>query len=39
LQEACDVLEGVLERYEREVEGAAQTALGERQVPDTPASA
>jgi exonuclease VII small subunit len=39
LQEVRDTLEDVLERTEREVEGAAQTALGEGQGPDTPASA
>jgi hypothetical protein len=39
LQEVRDALEEVLERTEREVEGAAQTALGEGQGPDTPASA
>jgi exonuclease VII small subunit len=39
LQEVRDALEDVLERSEREVEGAAQTALGEGQGPDTPASA
>ena len=38
LQEVRDALEDVLERTEREVEGAAQTALGEGQGPDTPAS-
>jgi hypothetical protein len=38
LQEVRDTLEEVLERTEREVEGAAQTALGEGQGPDTPAS-
>src|ERR687898_651603 len=38
LQEVRDALEDVLERSEREVEGAAQTALGEGQDPDTPAS-
>ena len=38
LQEVRDTLEDVLERSEREVEGAAQTALGEGQGPDTPAS-
>jgi exonuclease VII small subunit len=38
LQEVRDTLEDVLERTEREVEGAAQTALGEGQGPDTPAS-
>jgi exonuclease VII small subunit len=38
LQEVRDALEDVLERTEREVEGAAQTTLGERQGPDTPAS-
>jgi hypothetical protein len=38
LQEVRDALEDVLERTEREVEGAAQTALGEGQSPDTPAS-
>jgi exonuclease VII small subunit len=38
LQEVRDALEDVLERSEREVEGAAQTALGEGQGPDTPAS-
>src|SRR5919112_1359442 len=31
-------IEDVLERSEREVEGAAQTALGKGQGPDTPAS-
>jgi exonuclease VII small subunit len=39
LQEVRDALEDVLERSEREVEGAAQTALGEGQGSDTPASA
>jgi len=39
LQEVRDALEDVLERSESEVEGAAQTALGEDQGPDTPASA
>jgi hypothetical protein len=39
LQEVRDALEDVLERTEREVEGAAQTALGESQGDDTPASA
>src|SRR5215208_5279912 len=38
LQEVRDALEDVLERSEREVEGAAQTALGEGQGPDTTAS-
>jgi exonuclease VII small subunit len=38
LQEVRDTLEDVLERTEREVEGAAQTALGEGQGPDTPAT-
>src|SRR5215210_5593095 len=39
LQEVRDALEDVLERSEREVEGAAQTALGEGQDSDTtPAS-
>src|ERR671921_313321 len=38
LQEVRDALEDVLERTEREVEGAAQTALGEGQGPDTTAS-
>src|SRR5215210_4079586 len=38
LQEVRDALEDVLERSEREVEGAAQTALGEGHGPDTPAS-
>ena len=38
LQEVRDALEDVLERSEREVEGAAQAALGEGQGPDTPAS-
>jgi exonuclease VII small subunit len=38
LQEVRDTLEDVLERTESEVEGAAQTALGEGQGPDTPAS-
>ena len=38
LQEVRDALEGVLERSEREVEGAAQTALGKGQDPDTRAS-
>ena len=38
LQEVRDALEDVLERTEREVEGAAQTALGEGQGPDTPAT-
>jgi hypothetical protein len=38
LQEVREALEDVLERSEREVEGAAQTALGEGQGPDTPAS-
>jgi len=38
LQEVRDALEDVLERTEREVEGAAQTALGEGQGGDTPAS-
>ena len=36
LQEVRDALEDVLERTEREVEGAAQTALGEGQGGDTP---
>ena len=39
LQEVRDALEDVLERSEREVEGASQTALGEGQGPDRPASA
>jgi hypothetical protein len=39
LQEVRDALEDVLERTEREVEGAAQTALGEDKGSDTPASA
>jgi hypothetical protein len=38
LQEVREALEDVLERSEREVEGAAQTALGEGQGPGTPAS-
>src|ERR671913_963369 len=38
LQEVRDALEDVLERTEREVEGASQAALGEGQGPDTPAS-
>src|SRR5918993_1841277 len=38
LQEVRDALEDVLERTEREVEGASQTALGEGEGPDTPAS-
>ena len=38
LQEVRDALEDILERTEREVEGAAQTALGEGQGPDTPAT-
>jgi len=38
LQEVRDALEDVLERSEREVEGAAQMALGKGQGPDTPAS-
>src|SRR5215213_11219462 len=38
LDEVRDALEDVLERTESEVEGAAQTALGEGQGPDTPAS-
>ena len=38
LQEVRDALEDVLERTEREVEGAAQTALGEGQGPDTSAT-
>jgi exonuclease VII small subunit len=38
LQEVRDALEDVLERFEREVEGTAQTALGKGQGPDTPAS-
>jgi hypothetical protein len=38
LQEVRDALEDVLERSEREVEGAAQMALGEGLGPDTPAS-
>jgi hypothetical protein len=39
LQEVREALEDLLERSEREVEGAAQTALGEGQGPDdTPAS-
>jgi hypothetical protein len=38
LQEVRDALEDVLERSEREVDGAAQTALGKGQGPDTPAS-
>ena len=39
LQEVRDTLEDILERSEREVEGAAQTALGEGQGSDTtPAS-
>src|SRR5215212_2613284 len=38
LQGVRDALEDVLEQSEREVEGAAQTALGEDQGPDTPAS-
>jgi hypothetical protein len=36
LQEVRDTLEDILERSEREVEGAAQTALGEGQDSDTP---
>jgi hypothetical protein len=38
LQEVRSALEDVLERTERAVEGATQTALGEGQDPDTPAS-
>jgi hypothetical protein len=38
VQEVRHVLEDVLERSEREGEGAAQTKLGEGQGPDTPAS-
>jgi hypothetical protein len=38
LQEVRAALEDVLERSERAVEEAAQTALGEGQSPDTPAS-
>jgi hypothetical protein len=38
LQEVREALEEILERSEREVEGAAQTALGKGQGPDTPAS-
>ena len=38
LQEVRNALEDILERTEREVEGAAQTALGEGQGPDTPAT-
>ena len=38
LQEVRDALEDVLERTEREVEGASQAALGEGEGPDTPAS-
>jgi hypothetical protein len=38
LQEVRDTLEDILERSEREVEGASQTALGEAQDSDTPAS-
>jgi hypothetical protein len=38
LQEVREALEDVLERSEREVGGAAQTALGEGQGPGTPAS-
>jgi exonuclease VII small subunit len=38
LQEVRDALEDVLERSESEVEGAAQTALGKGQGPNTPAS-
>jgi hypothetical protein len=38
LQEVRDALEDVLERTESEVEGAAQTALGEGEGPDTPAT-
>ena len=38
LQEVRDTLEDILERSEREVEGASQTALGEGQDSDTPAS-
>jgi hypothetical protein len=34
LQEVRDALEDVLERSEREIEGAAQTALGKGQGPD-----
>ena len=36
LQEVRDTLEDILERSEREVEGASQTALGEGQDSDTP---
>src|SRR5215218_1077949 len=38
LQEVRDALKDILERSERAVEGVAQTALGEGQGPDTPAS-
>jgi hypothetical protein len=38
LQEVRDTLADILERSEREVEGASQTALGEGQDSDTPAS-
>src|SRR5918993_245543 len=38
LQEVRDALEDVLERTEREVEGASQAALGEGEGPDTPAT-
>jgi hypothetical protein len=38
LQEVRDTLDDILERSEREVEGAAQTALGEGQGDDTTAS-
>src|SRR5829696_6634644 len=38
LQEVRDALEDVLERSEREVEGASQAALGEGEGGDTPAS-
>jgi hypothetical protein len=38
LQEVRDALEEILERSEREVEGAAQMALGKGQGPNTPAS-
>ena len=38
LQEVRDTLADILERSEREVEGASQTALGEAQDSDTPAS-
>jgi hypothetical protein len=38
LQTVRDTLEDILERSEREVEGASRTALGEGQDSDTPAS-